>query len=404
MKYVVVLYDGMADYPVPELGGKTPMMVANKPLLDSLATKGEFGLVQTIPNGMSPGSDIANMSVMGFDPHKYYTGRSPLEALSIGINLKNTDVSLRCNLVTLSDEKNYEDKTMIDYCAGDIKTSEASELIKAVENHFGNDEFKFYSGVSYRHCLIWNNGTTDIANMTPPHDISGRVIKDYLSSNPNAKALINMMKESYEVLSNHPINLKRIEDGKSPANSIWLWGEGKKPMLPTFKELYRIDGSVISAVDLLKGIGKGAKMSTPDVDGATGYIDTNFEGKVNAALKELESGADYVYIHIEAPDECGHRKEVENKVRSIELIDERVLKPLLSGLEKFDDYKIMALPDHPTPIVTGTHSSDSVPFMIFHKKNQRMRTSISINEETAKNTGVVVSSGTELMEKFFKTN
>jgi 2,3-bisphosphoglycerate-independent phosphoglycerate mutase len=400
LKYVVVLYDGMADLPVPELDGKTPMMVANKPLLDSLASRGEFGLVQTIPNGMSPGSDIANMSVMGFDPNKYYTGRSPLEALSIGINLKDTDVSLRCNLVTLSDDKNYEDKTMIDYCAGDIKTSEAYELIKSVEKHLGNDEFKFYSGVSYRHCLIWNNGTTDIANMTPPHDISGRVVKDYLSSNKNAKPLIDMMKKSCEILSNHPINLKRIENGKSPANSIWLWGEGKKPMLPAFQELYGMSGSVISAVDLLKGIGKGAKMSTPDVDGVTGYIDTNFEGKAMAALKELENGADYVYIHIEAPDECGHRKEIENKVRSIELIDERVLKPLLEGLEKFEDYKIMALPDHPTPIVTGTHSSQSVPFMIFHNKNQRMRNSISINEETAKNTGIVVSSGTELMKRF----
>lgn len=400
MKYVVVLYDGMADLPVPELDGKTPMMVANKPLLDSLASRGEFGLVQTIPNGMSPGSDVANMSVMGFDPDKYYTGRSPLEALSIGINLKDTDVSLRCNLVTLSDEKNYEDKTMIDYCAGDITTAEADELIKAIEKHLGNDEFKFYSGVSYRHCLIWNNGTTDIANMTPPHDISSRVVRDYLSSNQNAKPLIDMMKKSYEILSNHPINLKRIENGKSPANSIWLWGEGKKPMLPAFQELYGIRGSVISAVDLLKGIGKGARMSTPNVDGATGYIDTNFEGKAMTALKELEDGADYVYIHIEAPDECGHRKEVENKVRSIELIDERVLKPLLKGLEKFEDYKIMALPDHPTPIVTGTHSSDSVPFMIFHNKNQRMRSSISINEETAKNTGLVVSSGTELMKRF----
>jgi len=400
LKYIVVLYDGMADYPVPALGGKTPMMVANKPLLDMLASKGEVGLVQTVPDGMSPGSDIANMSVIGFDPKLYYTGRSPLEALSIGVDLLDTDVALRCNLVTLSNEPNYEDKTMVDYCAGDIKTSEAAELIKAVQEHFGNDEFKFYSGVSYRHCLVWSNGTTDISKMTPPHDISGRVVGNYLSYNPNAKILVNMMKESYDLLSNHPVNLKRIQQGKRPANSIWLWGEGKKPMLPAFADIYGLNGSVISAVDLLKGIGKGAKMSTPDVEGATGYIDTNFEGKVEAALKELDNGSDYVYIHIEAPDECGHRNEPENKVRSIELIDQRVLKPLLTGLEKYDDYKIMALPDHPTPIVTGTHASDNVPFMIYHKKDQRMCNINSIDEETAKQTGIVVSSGTELMKKF----
>lgn len=400
MKYIVVLYDGMADYPVPALNGKTPMMLAKKPILDSLAQKGIMGLVKTIPDGMKPGSDVANMSVMGFDPKIYYTGRSPLEALSIGVDLSDSDVALRCNLVTLSDEQNYDDKTMIDYCAGDIETHEAEELIKAVEEHFGNEEFAFFSGVSYRHCLVWHNGTTDIATMTPPHDISGRVVGQYLSKNPNAQKLVDMMKESYNFLSKHPINIKRVEQGKRPANSIWMWGEGKKPMLPSFSELYNLNGSVISAVDLLKGIGKGAKMSTPDVPGATGYIDTNFEGKAMAALNELESGSDYVYIHIEAPDECGHRNEPENKVRSIELIDERVLKPLLDGLSKYDDYKIMALPDHPTPIVTGTHASDNVPFMIYHKKDERMCSSLSFTEETASKTGVYVSSGTELMKKF----
>ncbi|MEG1614081.1 MAG: cofactor-independent phosphoglycerate mutase [Oscillospiraceae bacterium] len=400
MKYIVVLYDGMSDYPVPALSGKTPMMIAKKPLLDLLASKGEVGLVQTVPNGMKPGSDVANMSVLGFDPLLYYTGRSPLEALSIGVELQDTDVSLRCNLVTLSDEPDYESKTMVDYCAGDIETSEASELIKAVQEEFGNGEFEFFSGVSYRHCLVWHNGTTDIEVMTPPHDISGRVVGKYLSNNPNAKSLVAMMKDSFEFLSNHPINLKRAAQGKRPANSIWMWGEGKKPMLPSFYELYGIHGSVISAVDLLKGIGKGAKMSTPNVAGATGYIDTNFEGKAQAALDELANGSDYVYIHIEAPDECGHRNEPENKVRSIELIDERVLKPLLEGLEKYDDYKIMALPDHPTPIVTGTHASDSVPFMIYHKKDERMCSVSSINEETAAQTGAFVSSGTELMKKF----
>ena len=402
MKYIVVLYDGMADYPVPALLGKTPMMLAKKPLLDMLASKGEVGLVKTVPDGMKPGSDVANMSVMGFDPKLYYTGRSPLEALSIGVDLLDTDVALRCNLVTLSDEANYEDKTMVDYCAGDIETAEAAELIKAVEEHFGNDEFKFFSGVSYRHCLVWHNGTTDIANMTPPHDISGRVVGEYLSKSPNAEKLVSMMKESYELLSNHPVNKKRVSEGKRPANSIWMWGEGKKPMLPSFSDLYGLKGSVISAVDLLKGIGKGAKMSTPDVPGATGYIDTNFEGKAIAALKELENGSDYVYIHIEAPDECGHRNEPENKVRSLELIDERVLKILLDGLSKYDDYKIMALPDHPTPIVTGTHASDDVPFMIYHKKDERMCSDFSFTEETAAATGIRVSSGTELMKIFLE--
>lgn len=403
MKYVVVLYDGMADYPVPALDGKTPMMVAKKPLLDMLASKGEVGLVQTIPEGMKPGSDVANMSVMGFDPTKYYTGRSPLEALSIGVDLKDSDVTLRCNLVTLSDEPNYEDKTMVDYCAGDISTEEAHELVKYLEEQFGNDEFKFYAGVSYRHCLVWNNGTTDIATMTPPHDISGKVIGTHLSTNNNAKVLIDMMKKSYDLLSNHPINIKRVKEGKKPANSIWLWGEGKKPMLPAFEDLYGLKGSVISAVDLLKGIGTGAKMSVPEVEGATGYIDTNFKGKAMAAVKELENGSDYVYIHIEAPDECGHRNEPENKVRAIELIDEQVLKIVLDGLEKYDDYKIICLPDHPTPIVTRTHASDKVPFMIYHKKGERMcEEGFNLNENTAKATNNIVNSGTELIKKFLK--
>lgn len=401
MKYVVVLYDGMADYPVPALNGKTPMMVAKKPTLDKLASKGEVGLVQTVPEGMKPGSDVANMSVMGFEPKKYYTGRSPLEALSIGVNLLETDVTLRVNLVTLSNEDNYADKTMVDYCAGDIETEEAKELISFIEDKFGSNKFKFYSGVSYRHCLVWSNGTTDIATMTPPHDISGKVIGEYLSTNKNAKELINMMKESYELLSNHPINIKRVKEGKRPANSLWLWGEGKKPMLPAFEDLYGLKGSVISAVDLLKGIGSGAKMSVPNVEGATGYIDTNFEGKMQSALNELDNGSDYVYIHIEAPDECGHRNEPENKVRSIELIDELVLSPVFEGLKKYDDFKIMCLPDHPTPIVTRTHSSDKVPFMIYHKKNERMCScNFSLNEITAKETGNVYESCIDLVKKF----
>ncbi len=401
MKYVVVLYDGMADYPVPQFDGKTPMMLANKPNFDSLAKKGTVGLVKTVPDGMKPGSDVANMSVMGFDPSIYYTGRSPLEAASIGVDLKDTDVTLRCNVVTLSDEEKYEDKTMVDYCADDISTEEAEKIIATVQEHFGNDIYKFYSGVSYRHCLVWDKGTTDLGNMTPPHDISGRVVGEYLSTSENATDLIRMMKESYDLLKDHPVNIERIKNGKRPANSIWLWGEGKKPALSPFEELYGIKGAVISAVDLLKGIGKCAKMETPDVEGATGYIDTNFVGKAEAAVEALKNGCDYAYIHIEAPDECGHRREAENKVRAIEIIDEQVLPIIFDGLKDYDDYKIMILPDHPTPIVTATHASDPVPFMIYHKNNE-VNGVDTINEETAKATGLFVESGVALMKKFLE--
>lgn len=399
MKYVVVLYDGMADYPVPALGGKTPMMCANKPLFDGLAKQSEVGLVKTVHDSLKPGSDVANMSVMGFDPMKYYTGRSPLEAVSIGVKLRDDDVTLRCNLVTLSDEENYEDKTMVDYSAGDISSQEAAELIKSVQEAFGNDKYTYYSGVSYRHCLVVREGTTDLGNMTPPHDISGRVVGSYLSNSENATELINMMKKSYDVLKDHPVNKKRIAEGKRPGNSIWLWGEGKKPILPSFESLYGIKGSVISAVDLLKGIGLSANMSVPEVEGATGYIDTNFEGKARCALEELEKGNDLVYIHIEAPDECGHRNEPENKVRSIELIDEKVLSILLEGLKKYDDYKIMILPDHPTPIVTKTHARDPVPYMIYHK-NAPEKGVDTINEETAKATGNFIEYGPDIMKRF----
>lgn len=402
MKYVVVLCDGMADYPVPALGGKTPMMCADKPHIDALAQKGEVGLVRTVAAGLKPGSDVANMSVLGFDPKKYYTGRSPLEAASIGVDLKDTDVTLRTNLVTLSDEPNYEDKTMVDYCAGDISTAEAAEIMQDVEAHFGNEMFKFYAGVSYRHCLVWANGTTDLGNMTPPHDISGRVVGEYLSKSESAVPLIQMMKDSYAFLSEHPVNKKRVAEGKRPANSIWMWGEGKKPMLPAFSDVYGKKGAIVSAVDLLKGIAKCAKMEAPEVEGATGYIDTNFEGKALAAVDALKNGCDFVYIHLEAPDECGHRNEPENKVKAIEMIDSRVLPIVLDGLNAIgEDYKIMVLPDHPTPIVTQTHAADPVPYLIYHKANEKQGVD-SINEETAKNTGVFIENGPDIMRKFLE--
>lgn len=403
MKYVVVLYDGMADYPVEALGGKTPMQKANKPIFDSLAKRGEVGLVRTIGEGLKPGSEIGNLTVMGYDPRKYFTGRSPLEAISIGVKMADDDISLRCNLVTLSDEENYDDKTMVDYSAGDISSEEAAKIIKTVQQNFGGGEFDFYSGVSYRHCLIFHKGTTDLGTMTPPHDISGRVVGPYISTSPNAQKLTSLMRKSYDLLKDHPVNIERIKQGKRPANSIWLWGEGTKPTLPPFSELYGIKGTVISAVDLLKGIGIAAGMQTPEVEGATGYIDTNFEGKANAAVDALKKDCDFAYIHIEAPDECGHRYEPENKVKAIEYIDSRVLPIVIKGLEEIgEDYKIMILPDHPTPLSTRTHASDPVPYMIYQKSKEKDSGVESINEESAKKAGNFIDAGYELMNKFIK--
>ncbi len=400
MKYVVVLCDGMADYPVPALGGKTPMMAANKPNMDYFASKGEVGLVKTVADGLKPGSDVANLSVMGYDPLDCYSGRSPLEAASIGINLQPKDVALRCNLVTLSDETAYEDKTMVDYCAGDISTEEAAELIHAVQEHFGNKQYDFYPGVSYRHCLVWHGGTTELGNMTPPHDISGKMIGEYLSDHPDAADLIAMMKESHQILKNHPVNQARVSAGKRPANSIWLWGQGRKPKLIPFAEKFGIKASVVSAVDLIKGIGKCAEMNVVEVEGATGYIDTNFTGKVKAAIAELNRGQDLVYLHFEAPDECGHRGETENKVKSIEMIDTLVLGEIRRQMESIGPAKIMILPDHPTPIVTLTHSSDPVPYIIYSSGEEKDSGISSVDEESAKTTGVYLEYGPGIMGRF----
>ena len=402
MKYAVVLCDGMADYPVEALGGKTPMEVAKKPNIDALASKGEVGLVRTVAAGLKPGSDVANMSVLGFDPKKCYTGRSPLEAVSIGVKMSETDIALRCNLVTLSDEADYGAKTMLDYSGGDISTEEAAQIIETVQEHFGSSECDFYSGVAYRHCLIVHNGTTDLGKMTPPHDISGRVIGEYLSTSPNAEKLIAMMRESYDLLKDHPVNKQRIAEGKLPANSIWLWGEGSRPALPSFEEKFGVKGSIVSAVDLLKGIGICAGMNTPEVEGATGYIDTNFEGKANAAIDEWRKGQDLVYIHVEAPDECGHRNEPENKVKAIELIDSRIMPIILDYLNTQDDYKVMVLPDHPTPISTRTHASDPVPYLIYRKGKELDSGVASINEKSASETGNFVDPGFDLMGHFLK--
>jgi len=399
MKYVVVLCDGMADYPVPALGGKTPMMVAKKPHIDALAAKAEVGLVRTVAPGLKPGSDVANMSVLGFDPHRFYTGRSPLEAASIGIDMKDSDVSLRTNLVTLSDKgEPFADKVIEDYCADDISTEEARQLIEAVQAAFGGGEYDFYTGVSYRHCLIWHGGTTELGNMTPPHDITGKVIGPHLSTAATAKPLLEMMEKSFDLLKDHPVNKARVAAGRRPANCIWLWGEGKRPALQPFEALYGIKGGMVSAVDLLKGIANCAGMEVAEVPGATGYIDTDFEGKAKAAL-DLLTRNDLVYVHFEAPDECGHRNEPENKVKAIEMIDSRVLPILEEGLEQYEDYKILLLPDHPTPIVTRTHASDPVPYLLYQKSAPKTGVD-TINEETAKATGIYMENGPAMMPHF----
>lgn len=399
MKTLVLLCDGMADYPVKELGDKTPMGASVTPNMDKLAKKSYMGLVKTVADNMKPGSDVANLAVLGYDPQVYYSGRSPLEAGSIGIDMKPTDVSFRCNLVTLSDEPDYADKTILDYCADDISTAEAKEIVKTLAEHFNNDEFQLYAGVSYRHCLIWNNGTTDVGTLTPPHDITGKPIKNYIPAHPNAKKLYDMMSESYDILKNHPVNKAREAKGLRPANSMWFWGEGTRKALMPFEEKYGLKGSIISAVDLLKGIGKFSGMNVVNVDGATGYIDTNFEGKANAAIEEFKNGQDFVYIHVEAPDECGHRHEIENKKKSIELIDEKILGPVLNALEKYDDYKVLIMPDHATPLELRTHTNDPIPFLMYHK-NGEVNGKDEFTEQTCKDTGVYIEDGHNILEKF----
>lgn len=399
MKYVVILGDGMADYPVEQLNGKTPLQAAHKPFMDSLARKGLVGLVKTVPDGISPGSDVANLSVLGYNPLSVYTGRSPLEAVSMGIDMKSTDVAVRCNLVTLSGEENYEDKYMLDYSSDEISTEEASVLINAVEERLGNNIFKFYPGISYRHCLIWQNGELN-QNLIPPHDISKKKIKGYLPGNDKLRQL---MIKSRDILNNHPVNQKRMERGLNPANSIWLWGEGTRPAISKFYDLYHVKGSVISAVDLIKGIAVLAGLNSVNVKGATGNIHTDFTAKKDAALSELKNGMEFVYIHIEAPDECGHRFEVENKVKSIELIDEKVVGPLIEGLEALgEEYGILVLPDHPTPLSLGTHTSDPVPFILYTSGRERNSGVSGYDEEQAKSTQLYIHEGHTLMEKFLK--
>lgn len=401
MKYIVILGDGMSDYPVPELGNKTPLQVAKKPNIDRLAQYGQLGLVKTVPETLPPGSDVANLSVLGYEPEKYYTGRSPLEAASIGIDLRDTDVTFRTNLVTLSEAERYEDRVMVDYSSDEISTEEAHQLLDTIQAHFNNELYTYYKGISYRHCLLWEKGSLDL-DLTPPHDILGKRVADYLPSGKDSLPLLKMMKESQRLLENHPVNLKRKEKGLRPANSIWIWGEGKKPALDPFKDKYGLSGAVISAVDLIKGLGILAGMDSIDVKGATGNIDTNYLGKAQAALDALSQGKDFVFVHIEAPDECGHRYEIDNKVKSIELIDELVVASLIKGLEVYEDYKILVLPDHPTPLSLRTHTRDPVPYILYQKSRAKKGSSMTYNEKNAQDTGIFIGSGPDLMAKFTK--
>jgi len=402
MKYIVILGDGMADYAVKEFDGKTILDVANKPNIDFMSQHGELGTVKTVLDGMKPGSDVANLSVMGYDTTKCYSGRSPLEAASIGVDLKDTDVTFRTNLVTLSDDEEYENKTMVDYSAGEISTEEAKELIKAVEEALHTEYAHFFAGVSYRHLLVWANGSTNVS-LTPPHDISDKKITDHLPKGDNSDELLSFMKKSQEILVNHPVNKKRVEMGKNPANSIWVWGEGSKPQLDNFYDKYNLKASVISAVDLIKGIAKCADMKSIDVPGATGNWDTNFDGKAQAALDTLLiDGQDFVYVHMEAPDECGHQGNAEKKKLSVELIDEKVVGFLKNKLSEAGvDYKMLILPDHPTPISLKTHVSDPVPYVIYDSRKD-IGSGFTYNEENAKKTGIYIDKGHELMKHFIE--
>lgn len=402
MKYIILLGDGMADWPIDEIGGKTPLEAANKPNMDSLIKSGIAGTAHTIPEGMPAGSDVANLSVFGFSPKTYYTGRSPLEAISMGLKLNADDTALRCNLVTLSGEKAYEDRSMVDYSAGEITTEESTELMNAVADGLNREGISFYPGISYRHCLIWKNGPMDI-KLTPPHDISGKKISEHLPKGPGCEIALELMDKSTEILKNHPVNKSRVERGLNPATSIWLWGQGKKPEVPLFIEKYGLCGSVISAVDLIKGIGIASGMKAVNVEGATGNIKTNFKGKAEAALKELREGRDIVYLHIEAPDECGHQGQLREKIRAIELIDSLVLGTLLEGLEKMGDYRIMVLPDHPTPIAIKTHCDDPVPFFIYDsRKTDVLNPEAVYTEAFTKSTGLVIHEGHTLMDRFLE--
>lgn len=393
----------MADEPIAELSKKTPLAYANTPNLDRLSKQSEIGLVHTIPEGMKPGSDTANLSVIGYDPQKYYSGRSPLEALSIGVPMKDTDIAMRCNIVTLSeDDVPFEERTIIDHSSGEISTQDCAVLLEAVRQELENESYRFYAGTSYRHCLILDHGS--IIEVTPPHDVLGQVIKPYL---PQEKKLYEMMQKSYDILVNHPINIERKKQGLNPANCCWFWGAGTKPQLYPFAEKTGKKGTMISAVDLLKGIAVGTQMHVAEVEGANGGLHTNYEGKVEAAIKALcEQGDDFVYLHVEAPDEMGHQGSVERKVLSIEYLDQRVIGPLCEALDqKQVDYRLLVLPDHPTPIRVRTHTSDHVPYLLYDSTRAFAAAKDAqwdYNEAQAAQTGYFEPKGYRLIDKLLQ--
>ena len=388
----------MADRPIAELGDQTPLAYAETPTMDQLAAVSEIGMVHTIPDGMKPGSDTANLSVLGYNPRIYYSGRSPLEALSIGVDMKDTDIALRCNLVTLSEEEeNYEDRTIIDHSSGEISTADAAVLLDAVREGLENETYKFYVGTSYRHLLIWDRG--EVVELTQPHDVLGQTIGQYL---PEDAVLREMMKKSYDILVNHPINVERKKKGLNPANSCWFWGAGTKPALSSFEEKTHLKGAMISAVDLLKGIAVGASMKVIEVEGANGGLNTNYEGKAQAAIDVLtKEWYDFAYIHVEAPDEMGHQGSVERKVKAIEYLDSRVIKPVKEGLEAAgEDFRMLVLPDHPTPICMRTHSSDSVPYLLYDSTDLQQH-DWKYNEAEGESSGNYVACGHEIIDYLF---
>ena len=396
MKYIVVLGDGMADEPIPALGGRTPLDAAVTPVLDELAGKGTLGTVQNVPAGMAPGSDVANLSVLGYDPAANYSGRSPLEALSVGVQMEDDDVIFRSNIVTLTEPEPYAQKTILDHSSGEISTADADILMDAIRAEFNNDTFRFYTGTSYRHILVWKHGR--VSALEPPHDHLGKVIGDYL---PQEKVLRDMMERSFDILNNHPLNLARAAAGKHKANSLWFWGAGTKPKVQNFKEKTGLTGAMISAVDLLKGIAVGAEMKVYNVPGATGSIDTNWEGKAQAAIDALlKDGCDYAYIHVEAPDEMGHQGRVEDKVKSIEYLDSRLIARVKQAMEAAgEDYRMLILPDHPTPLRIRTHTSNPVPYLLYdstHEQKKRER----FTEESARNADNFEPNGYKLLERF----
>lgn len=402
MKYIVILADGMADLPIEELEHKTPLEFTSTPAMNIMASYGEMGMVKTIPDGFAPGSDVANLAVLGYDPEKYYTGRSALEAVSIGVALSERDVTYRVNLVTLSDEQNFADRTMVDYSSDEITTEESAELIAAVDEALGSDKYRFYAGTSYRNLCVYTGGKSQV-EMTPPHDISGKTIGDFLPKGEEAEAILDLMKRSTAVLQDHPVNRRRAQRGLHCANAIWFWGQGTSPSLPLFEEKYGLRGAMISAVDLLKGIGKCAGMQVIEVEGATGDAYTNYAGKAEAALHALKNGADFVYLHFEGPDESGHHGEVYTKLAAIERIDQVAAYLMCELGKESEPYSIMLLPDHPTPIATRTHSAAPVPYTIFRSGSQK-RARRKFGETQAAQTGIYREPGYLLMDQFLQRN